>query len=385
MNRLAALAMEDGTVLFGEACGAEGERTGELVFNTSLTGYQEVLTDPSYKGQIVVMTYPHIGNYGVTREDMEAPNPAAEGLVVRESNRVYSNWQAVEGLESFLKRYSLVAISDVDTRHLATLLRQKGAMRAVVSTLDMDKRRLVKKAREAPSMAGLDLTGRVTCRKTYVYSEGPVAGPRPATPALPTPHVVAVDYGVKLGILRQLAAIGARVTVVPAHATADEIKALNPDGLLLSNGPGDPEPVRHAIETIKRTLEWELPTFGICLGHQLLGLALGGRTYKLKFGHRGANHPVKDLDTGKIEISTHNHGFAVDERKLPRELKPTYVNLNDKTLEGMAHTQLPVFSVQFHPEASGGPHDSRHLFMRFRDMMLKRMGALAGAGETLGR
>ena len=372
-TRRAALALEDGTVLFGEACGAEGERTGELVFNTSLTGYQEVLTDPSYKGQIVVMTYPHIGNYGVTREDMEAPVPSAEGLVVRECTKVYSNWQAVEGLESFLKRYSLVALSGVDTRRLTVLLREKGALRSVLSTLDMDARRLVKKAKQAPSMTGQDLASRVSCRRSYLYGEGPAAS---------APHVVAVDYGIKLGILRQLAAIGAKVTVVPASATAEEIQALGPDGVLLSNGPGDPEPVRYAVETIKRLLDTELPIFGICLGHQLLGLALGAKTYKLKFGHRGSNHPVKDLVTGKIEISTHNHGFAVNELTLPRELRPTHVNLNDKTLEGMAHLEKPVFSVQFHPEASAGPHDSRHLFHKFRDLMLKRKDA---DGTLVGR
>jgi carbamoyl-phosphate synthase small subunit len=364
MNDKAWLALEDGTVFSGRACGAAGETGGETVFNTALTGYQEVLTDPSYCGQLVAMTYPQIGNYGITARDHEAGRPRLSGFIVRELCRTPSNWESVESVGDFLKKHGIVAIEGIDTRALTLRLRDKGALRGVISTLDGDPKRLAAKAAAVPSMSGLNLAQAVTCDKPYAWDEG--------VPAQSAMHVVVMDFGVKRGILRCLAAMGARVTVVPASTTAEEILALKPDGVLLSNGPGDPEPVADAIAAIRVLLAERLPIFGICLGHQLLGLALGGRTYKLKFGHHGANHPVKDLETGKIEITAQNHGFCVDLDSLPKEVKTTHVNLNDGTSEGMAHSTLPVFSVQHHPEASAGPHDSRYLFERFRALILER-------------
>jgi carbamoyl-phosphate synthase small subunit len=366
MKTTAILALEDGTVLRGQACGAEGESTGELVFNTSLTGYQEVLTDPSYKGQFVAMTYPQIGNYGITAEDNESARPHLSGFVVRELCRKPSNWQSVEPVDFFLRKHGVVAIEGVDTRALTLRLREKGALRAVLSTTDLDAKRLVARAKLVPSMAGLDLAQHVTTDGVYRWTEG---GKDPGGKAL---HVVVYDFGVKWGILRCLAKEGLRVTVLPAKTSAAEALALKPDGIMLSNGPGDPEPVTYAVDAIKRLLDARIPTMGICLGHQLLGLALGGRTYKLKFGHHGANHPVLDLDTRKVEITTQNHGFCVDLDSLPKEVRTTHVNLNDNTSEGMAHSQLPVFSVQYHPEAAAGPHDSRYLFGRFKKMMAER-------------
>lgn len=370
----AILALEDGTVFRGFSCGAEGESGGEVVFNTSMTGYQEVLTDPSYKGQLVVMTYPQIGNYGITAEDNESRKPFLEAFVVRELCKHPSNWQSVETVEFFLKKHGVCGIEGLDTRSLTLKLREKGSLRAIVSTVDLDAKRLVQKARALPSMAGSDLAQTVTCDKPYAWTERLQAGPsglgdlqagRPL-------HVVVMDFGVKYSILRCLATLGLRVTVVPAKTSAQEILALKPDGVMLSNGPGDPEPVTYAIETIKRLIETQTPIFGICLGHQLLGIALGGKTFKLKFGHHGANHPVKDQTTGKIEITTQNHGFCVDIDSLPREVKTTHVNLNDGTSEGMAHSQLPVFSVQYHPEAAAGPHDARYLFKRFGETMIAK-------------
>lgn len=360
----AALALEDGTVLFGLAGGAEGEAAGELVFNTSMTGYQEVLTDPSYKGQMVVMTYPQIGNYGIASGDMESRRPFLEGFIVRELSKTYSNWEATEGIQSFLARNGIVALSDVDTRSLTKRLREKGALRGVLSTLDLDPKSLLRKARAHPSIVGADMVRHVTCPKPYVWtpSSGPGGPPKAG-------HVVAMDFGIKYSILRCLAAVGFKVTVVPSTAASDEILALKPDGIVLSNGPGDPEPLAYAIDTIRRLLDSRVPLFGICLGHQLLGLAFGGKTFKLKFGHHGANHPVQDLLTGKIEITTQNHGFCVDPASLPKEVQTTHLNLNDRTSEGMRHRELPVFSVQYHPEAGAGPHDSRYLFRRFRDMI----------------
>ena len=364
MNDKAWLALEDGTVFAGRACGAAGETSGESVFNTAMTGYQEVLTDPSYCGQLVAMTYSQIGNCGITARDHESARPRLSGFVVRELCKTPSNFESVESVGNFLKKHGIVAIEEIDTRALTLRLRDKGALRGVISTLDGDARRLVAKAKAAPSMAGQNLAQIVTCEKSYIWEEGAAAEPEL--------HVVVMDFGVKHSILRCLTAMGARVTVVPASATAEALLRLKPHGLLLSNGPGDPEPVTDAIATIRTLLAERLPIFGICLGHQLLGLALGGKTYKLKFGHHGSNHPVKDLETGKVEITSQNHGFCVDIDSLPKEVKTTHVNLNDGTSEGMAHSTLPVFSVQHHPEASAGPHDSRYLFERFKALMLRQ-------------
>jgi carbamoyl-phosphate synthase small subunit len=365
MKTTAYLVLEDGTVLPGRACGAEGESSGEAVFNTSMTGYQEVLTDPSYKGQLVVMTYPQIGNYGIIPQDMESERPFLHGFIVRELCRKPSNWESVETLDFFLKKHGIVAIEGVDTRALTIRLREKGALRAVISTTDLDVKRLKKKVQDVPSLVNRDLVQDVTCKKPYPWRDGYVAGDKPL-------KVVVYDFGVKYSTLKCLAAEGCEVLVVPAHTPAAEVLAMKPDGVLLSNGPGDPEPVGYAIDNIKRLLEARVPLFGICLGHQLLGLALGGKTFKLKFGHHGANHPIQDLLTKKVEISVQNHGFCVDLDSLPKEVETTHVSLNDKTSEGMRHTQLPVFSVQYHPEAGAGPHDGRHLFGRFKRLMLER-------------
>jgi len=369
MNDTAWLALEDGTIFAGRACGAAGETSGETVFNTAMTGYQEILTDPSYCGQLVTMTYPQIGNYGITATDNESGRPRLAGFVVRELCRTPSNHESIESVGDFLKKHGIVGIEGLDTRALTLRLRDKGALRGVISTLDGDRKRLLAKARAVRSMAGQNLASVVTCEKAWSWEDG--------VPAKPALHVVVMDFGVKHGILRRLAALGARVTVVPAATTADEILRLRPDGLLLSNGPGDPEPVTDAIETIKRLLPERLPILGICLGHQLLGLAFGGKTFKLKFGHHGSNHPVKDLETGRIEITSQNHGFCVDLDSLPKEVRTTHVNLNDGTSEGMAHATLPVFSVQYHPEASAGPHDSRYLFDRFAARMRERREAVS--------
>jgi carbamoyl-phosphate synthase small subunit len=368
MKTTALLVLEDGTVLKGQSCGAEGETSGEVVFNTSLTGYQEIITDPSYEGQLVAMTYPQIGNYGITAEDNESRKPFLSGFIVRELCKTPSNWQSVESVGNYLKKHSIVAIEGIDTRALTLRLRDKGALRAVLSTRDLDPKSLLKKALAVPSMAGQDLAQKVTCSEKYEWLEGYKEGNKKL-------HVVVMDFGAKFGIMRCLAGIGCKVTVVPAQTDSDAIKTLKPDGVMLSNGPGDPEPVTYAVDTIRELLEVRMPTFGICLGHQLLGLALGGKTYKLKFGHHGANHPVLDLSTRKVEITTQNHGFCVDIDSLPRQVKTTHVNLNDNTSEGLAHAQLPAFSVQYHPEASAGPHDSRYLFERFREMMIARREA----------
>jgi len=367
MNDKAWLALEDGTVFAGRACGAAGEATGESVFNTAMTGYQEVLTDPSYCGQLVAMTYPQIGNYGITARDNESSRPRLSGFIVRELCKKPSNHECVEPVGAFLRKHGIIGIEDIDTRALTLRLRDKGALRGIISTLEGDAARLVAKARAVPSMAGQNLAKAVTCEKAYAWAENG-SGHHDL-------HVVVMDFGVKHGILRCLSAIGANVTVVPAATTAEDILRHKPDGVLLSNGPGDPEPVTDAVETIRKLIVERIPLFGICLGHQLLGIALGGRTYKLKFGHHGSNHPVKDLETGKIEITAQNHGFCVDLDSLPSEVKTTHVNLNDGTSEGMAHSKLPVFSVQYHPEASAGPHDSRYLFERFRTKMAARKEA----------
>jgi carbamoyl-phosphate synthase small subunit len=381
----ALLALEDGTVLEGKACGARGEAFGEMVFNTALTGYQEVLTDPSYAGQAVVMTYPMIGNYGITPGDDESRRPFLQAFIVRELCRYPSNWESVESVGRFLRRHGVVGIEGVDTRRLTKIIRTKGALRCAVSTKETDGRALVRRAKESPSMVGADWATRVTCDRHYEWEEELLEGNPPFSIRFPSaPKVVVLDFGVKYGILRCLRSMGCRVIVMPADTTADRILSLKPDGIMLSNGPGDPEPVVAAIETIKRLLDAKIPLFGICLGHQLLGLALGGKTFKLKFGHHGSNHPVKDLATGKVEITSQNHGFCVDLDSLPDEVRTTHVNLNDGTSEGMAHAELPVFSVQYHPESAAGPHDSRYLFERFGNLMLDRMRGKppSGAAKT---
>jgi len=357
----AILALEDGSVFQGESFGAPGEVYGEVIFNTSMTGYQEILTDPSYRGQIVVMTYPLIGNYGVNRTDVESNNPKVEGFVVRQLSPIASNWRKEDTLEEWLKAHNTVAIQGVDTRALTILLREKGALKGVISTVDLDEERLVEKARSSPGLIGRDLVKEVTCKEVHAWPESP-AGERRY-------RVVAIDCGMKAHIPRMMTLAGCQVTVAPVTITAPEILALKPEGLFLSNGPGDPEGLPYLVSTVRECIG-KVPIFGICLGHQILGLALGGRTYKLKFGHHGANHPVMDLKTRKVEITAQNHGFSVDPSSIPGgEVEMTHLNLNDKTCEGMRHKKLPVFSVQYHPEASPGPHDARHLFRRFVNLM----------------
>ena len=371
----AILALEDGHIYRGRVFGAAGERTGEVVFNTSITGYQEILTDPSYAGQIVLLTYPHIGNYGTNALDVESDRPYAEGLVVRELSRMSSNWRAAEEVSEFLSAHNVPAISHIDTRALVRRLRQFGAMRGALSTstVDLDPNRLVEKAKSSPRMVGQDLASRVSTRATYEWTRGSEGIYEKSAKAKnisePKFHVVAYDFGIKQNILRRLVDHGCRVTVVPAHCPADQALALKPDGVFLSNGPGDPEPVDYAAENVRKMIG-KVPIFGICLGHQIVGLALGGKTFKLKFGHHGGNHPVMDLETRKIEITSQNHGFAVDPDSLnTNEIALTHTNLNDHTLEGLRHKTHPLFSVQYHPEASPGPHDSGYLFQRFVDMM----------------
>jgi carbamoyl-phosphate synthase small subunit len=360
----AILALEDGIVFEGRSFGRAGEITGEVVFNTALCGYQEVLTDPSYAGQIVTMTYPHIGNYGVNRDDVESARPQVAGFIVREASVVASSWRASGELHRYLDESGVVGISDVDTRALTRHLRTHGAKRGVISTTTTDRAELVESARRSRSMIGLDLAREVTCPEPYRFdSPGPAGRPY---------KVVAYDFGMKRNILRSLAAAGCEVTVVPALTTAKEALAFDPDGIFLSNGPGDPEPCTYAVEAAKELME-SRPVFGICLGHQILGLACGGKTFKLKFGHRGANHPVKNLATGQVEITSQNHGFAVDPALFAKpEFIQTHVNLNDGTVEGFRHRYLPVISVQYHPEASPGPHDSHYLFGEFVRLMDSR-------------
>ena len=354
-----SLVLEDGTVFEGNAFGAEGERTAEVVFNTSMTGYQEILTDPSYKGQMVVMTYPLIGNYGINDEDIESSVPQAEAFVVRELCQSPSNWRSQDSLNQYLKKHNVIGIEGIDTRALTRMIRTRGAMIGIISTQGHDIKSLLKKVQAAPKMTGQDLVKVVTTAKPYEWSKKGNF------------NVVALDFGIKTNILRCLEETGCQVTVLPATAKPEDILSRNPDGLFLSNGPGDPAAVTYAIDTVKKVLG-KLPIFGICLGHQILGLAFDGKTYKLKFGHRGANQPVMDLTTNKVEITSQNHGFAVDMDSLnPEEVELTHINLNDKTVEGMRHKKLPVFSVQYHPEASPGPHDSRYLFERFSNLMSK--------------
>lgn len=356
----AILALEDGTIFRGKSFGAVGERYGEVVFNTSMTGYQEILTDPSYKGQIVTMTYPLIGNYGVNKEDTESSRPFLEGFVVKEYSKIASNWRSQKALGDYLKENNIIGIEGIDTQELTFHIREAGAMKAVLSTEDLDERMLVQKAKNSLGLLGIDLVREVTCNRRYIWSGIQNAKFK----------VVVLDCGVKYNILRELLKNGCQVVIVPANTKAKEILKLKPHGILLSNGPGDPAALGYVIETVKKLIA-KLPIFGICLGHQILGLAFGGKTYKLKFGHHGANHPVKDLKTGKVSITVQNHGFCVDIDTLPkREIEITHINLNDYTLEGMRHKKLPIFAVQFHPEASAGPHDAEYLFKNFVKMMV---------------
>jgi len=356
----AILALEDGSVFEGRSVGASGESTGELVFNTSMTGYQEILTDPSYAGQIVTMTYVHIGNYGVNEDDVESRQPFVRGFVMRECCFEPSNHRATMSLPDYLKKNNIVAIDGVDTRRITKLLRVKGAMRAVISTTDLNKDSLVKKAQEAAPMSGSDFVKEVSATEGYEWED----------PTEIRYRVVALDFGVKHNILRILREHGCDVTVLPATATAEEILAANPDGIFLSNGPGDPSALPYLYPTIQQIFESRKPVFGICLGHQVIAHALGGQTFKLKFGHRGGNQPVMNCDTGKVEITAQNHGFAVDPESLDQsKVRITHLHLNDKTCSGLEHKELPIFSVQYHPEASPGPHDSHYLFEKFTKLM----------------
>ena len=389
----AILALADGTIFEGEHFGATGETSGEVVFNTSMTGYQEILTDPSYKGQIVTMTYPLIGNYGCNEIDVESIRPQVEGFVVREYSAYDSNWRSRYNLGSYLEAHQIIGIHGIDTRALTRRLRVHGVMNGVLSTEDFDRHSLVAKARAWHGLVGVDLVQRVTCPDPYSWD---VCDPAlntisdlsdtqanetrqptidfhasPVAQSLPQFRVIAMDFGIKYNILRQLTQHSCQVQVVPAHVSAEEILAADPDGIFLSNGPGDPEPIDYAIKTI-RQLVGKKPIFGICLGHQLLGLAFGGKTFKLKFGHRGANQPVKRFETNQVEITAQNHGFCVDIDSLPSVIAVTHINLNDQTLEGIQHTEHPIFSVQYHPEASPGPHDASYLFSKFTDLMRER-------------
>ena len=368
----AILALEDGTVFEGRSFGAPAERSGEVVFNTAITGYQEIFTDPSYAGQIVILTNPQIGNYGTNEADNESAHPYIEGLAVREFSAITSNWRSDEEAREFLGRHGIPVVSDLDTRALVRHLRTRGVMRGVLSAVEADAGKLVEKARQIPTMAGLDLASRVSTTEPYGWDK-PVEPCSPSdlvpAPAATRFHVVAYDFGIKQNILRRLVQTGCRVTVVPALTSAEDVLALEPDGVFLSNGPGDPEPLERQVSNVRR-LMGKTPIFGICLGHQILGLACGGRTYKLKFGHRGANHPVINKVTNRVEITSHNHGFAVDPDSLnPNEVEITHMNLNDQTLEGFRHRRYPAFCVQYHPEAAPGPHDSHYLFDDFVKLM----------------
>ena len=373
-TKKAILALADGTVFEGYSFGAEGEAGGEVVFNTSMAGYQEILTDPSYKGQIVTMTYPHIGNYGVNEEDVESSKPHLSGYIVKEVSQYPSNWRSQKSLHVYLKENGVVGIQGIDTRALTRRLRDYGSIEGVISTVELNAKHLVSKARSASGIVGHDLVKEVTCGKSYVWGDSvPVSSKQLAVSRIEEKRfkVVVYDFGVKLNILRMLTHYGCDVTVVPANTTAEEALAMNPDGILLSNGPGDPEAVTYGIDNIKKLIG-KKPIFGICLGHQLLGLALGGKTYKLKFGHHGGNQPVMDLSTRKVEITAQNHNFALDLDSIGSDVELTHINLSDNTVEGMRHKRYPIFSIQYHPESSPGPHDSWYLFRRFREMMEER-------------
>ena len=380
LNRPAKLALSDGTVFTGRAFGADGEIFGEVVFNTSMTGYQEILTDPSYCGQIVTMTYPQIGNYGCNSEDVESGSLSLSGFIVRELCRFPSNFRSAGSLDEYLAKNNVIGLEGIDTRALVRRLRVHGVMTGVLSTTDLNDASLVEKARRSPDIVGRDLVKEVMPKQSREWAEGVnslvreritpgyESLHRPITDNARGPHVVAIDYGMKLNIPRHLRQLGCRVTIVPGSATAEEVLSHNPDGVFLSNGPGDPRPLDYAINTI-RGLLGKKPIFGICLGHQLLGLALSGEIYKLKFGHRGANQPVLHRDTGRVEITSQNHGFALQADSLPKSVEVTHINLNDQTVEGIRCKDIPAFGVQYHPEASAGPHDSHYLFAEFRKLM----------------
>ena len=371
MKKTTKLALEDGTVFTGQSFGAPGEVDGEVVFNTSMTGYQEILTDPSYRGQIVTMTYPEIGNCGINDEDVESAKPHLAGFIVRENSRIASNFRSQGQLSEYLKKHGIVGLAGIDTRALVRRIRIQGAMKGVLSTRDLDNDSLVAKAKASPGMIGRDLVREVVPPQASVWNSGlsQWANLNPQAETGPGQvHVVALDFGLKWNIARHLRDVGCRVTILPGTATAEQVMAQEPDGVFLSNGPGDPEPVDYAIRAISSLLG-KVPIFGICLGHQLFALACGAKTFKLKFGHRGANQPILNVLTGKVEITAQNHGFAVEEDTLPAELEITHRNLNDDTVAGLRHRELPAFSVQYHPEASAGPHDSRYLFSQFRGMM----------------
>ncbi len=367
MTEQAVLALEDGSVFLGRSIGAGGKTVGEVVFNTAMSGYQEILTDPSYARQLVTLTYPHIGNTGCNAEDEESAQPMAAGLIVRDCPRLHSNWRATESLPAYLSRHGIVAISDIDTRRLTRILREKGAQGgAILAGPNAGADEALALARSFPGMKGLDLAREVTTGEVYEWSQGSwVLNDQHWQETVPVRHVVAYDFGVKRNILRMLSDRGCRVTVVPATTTADEAIALHPDGIFLSNGPGDPEPCDYAIQAIRTFIKLKTPVFGICLGHQLLGLAAGAGTVKMKFGHHGANHPVQDLATGQVLITSQNHGFAVDESSLPADVRATHRSLFDGSLQGIELTGAPAFSFQGHPEASPGPHDIAGVFDRF--------------------
>jgi carbamoyl-phosphate synthase small subunit len=376
MPQIAKLALEDGTVYAGTAFGAVGEVDGEVCFNTSMTGYQEILTDPSYRGQIVCMTYPEIGNYGVNAEDLESPKPHLAGFIVRQVSRMDSNFRSDGRLHDYLSKHGIPGIAGIDTRALVRRLRVQGAMKGVLSSVDLADSSLVAKAKASPGLVGRDLVREVMPNqprdwneKLHELTRTDASAAAAASASPDNLHVVAIDYGMKWNIARHLADMGCRVTVLPGTASSEDILAQKPSGVFLSNGPGDPEPLEYAIDAIRGVLG-KTPVFGICLGHQLLSLACGAKTFKLKFGHRGANQPVQNLNTGQVEITSQNHGFAVAEDTLPDDLEVTHRNLNDNTIEGVRHRRLPAFSVQYHPEASAGPHDSAYLFGQFKEMML---------------
>ncbi len=365
----AVLALADGQVYVGRSFGSEGEAVGEVVFNTSMTGYQEILTDPSYEGQMVAMTYPEIGNVGVNPEDVESRKPFVKGFIVKEYSPVPSNWRATQSLHQYMKDHGIVGIEGIDTRSLVRQLRDRGSQEGIISTVQQSHEKLVAKAQCSPGLLGRDLVKEVTCQEPYGWNEGKWELGKGYQPKGQSVYsVVAYDYGIKFNILRGLVESGCNVKVVPAWTPAEDVLAENPDGIFLSNGPGDPDAVPYGKEIVQR-LVGKKPIFGICLGHQILGLALGGKTYKLKFGHHGGNQPVMDLTTKKVEITTQNHGFTVDADSLKGSVVVTHLNLNDRTVEGLAHRELPIFSVQYHPESSPGPHDAHYLFRRFVEMM----------------